>query len=963
MNKRRVCEGCPAYYDPCLENGSGCNPAHLIVVGATPSGFSIGEGEAFYGSDGRLFKKLLERIRKRKKYRDIKIYYTYSALVGGYKATAKHVQHCQTNIMRELGTVRGIDGREPVIVPLGPLALKAVGIQARKITDVVGRVMTATVPSNSPTGSRKLQAVPLLSMDHVGTKPGTAAVVQAALLKAVKLAYADNEVLSPLNEITDDYVLPSTTEEVEEIVAHIIDYCDEDAQTGPDHHVISIDTETNTLHPYSHKDPKTLMLSVAWDDGKATTILLDHPKMPYMDYDLGRVWEAVRRLLRCPKPKVFHNWKFDQKFIERVNGITVNRVAWDTMLGEHYLDEDKKGLYSLKQLTPIYAPNYQGYDNELQEIFRGEKERHTIRLRNSNILAHFSNGQFSPPIETNNIDLRDWADLASDICKREDIKKMPVKKRTPTQQNAFRKLETKIKDLKKKIGIKTPSKKNPASWGTGDALEGYESLPLETILSYAAIDADVTRIIFMAQVRRLNRTNTWEEGRDVMKYLYLPGSRVLSNMEYRGFNVDRIHLASLEDAITARMEAAKEELANRFDSSLNPNAAKQVASMMVKLNYEPLPGVEQGNTGKDVLEKYVSHYAEDDHRHVFADKLLEYRECHKALSSFIRPIRAFSEADGKVHCSFHLNGTSTGRLSSARINMQNLPKIIGRRVEKDKDGNEAKDANGKKIVLHPGFNIKKLFIPSKPGNVIVNVDIKGAELRVYTAYSHDENMIKALSEGMDVHSYTASLVYKIPYETVMKLKKAGDPEIDKKRLRCKRVVFATFYGGGPFKIAEQIQSTVEEARDIQQRLFNEFPALPRYIEEVTDKVRRERQVQTLFGRIRRFRLAHATDRHFQDAKREAVNFLIQSTASDLVLSQMCEVDDHLHELDGKMLITVHDSIVFELPKENVPKLFPFMDHWIVDRVKEKYNWLPVPFDYDIEVGPSYGEVKEVSRNV
>ncbi len=393
MKKRIVCSGCPAFHDPCLEKGSGDNPAHLIVIGATPSGFSIGENKAFFGGDGRLFKKLLERIRKRDKYKNVKIYYTYSALVGGYKATAKHVEHCQSNIIREIGGIQGQNGHDPILVPLGPLALKAVGIQARRIVDVVGRVMTTSIPSGLPTGPRKLQVVPLLSMDHVNTRPGTVAVVQAALLKAVKLAFADDEKLSPLEEITQDYVFPQTDDEVVDLVNHIVDYHAGEDSTGADHHVISVDTETNTLHPYSNDDPRTLMISVAWDVGKAATILLDHPKMPYANYDLKRVWGAVRKLLRCPKPKVFHNWKFDQKFLEMVNGIPVNRVAWDTMLGEHYLDEDKKGLYSLKQLTPIYASNYQGYDDELQELFRSEKERGVIRLKNEHIVSQLVGGK------------------------------------------------------------------------------------------------------------------------------------------------------------------------------------------------------------------------------------------------------------------------------------------------------------------------------------------------------------------------------------------------------------------------------------------------------------------------------------------------------------------------------------------------------------------------------------------
>jgi DNA polymerase I-like protein with 3'-5' exonuclease and polymerase domains/uracil-DNA glycosylase len=957
MKKPPLCKNCPAYHDPCLEHGGGDNPAHLIVVGATPSGFSIGQDQAFFGRDGRLFKKLLDRVRKRKKYADIKIYYTYSALVGGYKPTAKHVQHCQRNIMREIDSVQGINGNEPVIVPLGPMALKAVGVFARKITDVVGRVMMASVPSKQLTGTRKLSVVPLLSMEHVNTRPGTTNVVQAALLKAVKLAYADEEDAEDLDEVTSDYVFPQTADEVEELVEHVIGYYDEELKTGPDHHVIAVDTETNTLHPYSHENPQTLMLSVAWDDRKAATILLDHPKAPYEGNDLKRVWRAIARLLRCPKPKVFHNWKFDQKFLEVVNGIPVNRVAWDTMLGEHYLDEDKKGLYSLKQLTPIYASSYQGYDDELQELFRGEKERGVIRLANNDIMGLLTPEMtFGPNHEEllpDGQDLETWLALARAIAEKEEIKKTPAKKRPTAQRERFKELGEFITKLRNAIGIKKPGKKHPKSWGSSDVAAGYERIPIETILKYAAVDADVTRIVFVAQAYRLRRTNHWEEGLGVMKHLYLPGSRVLSAMEYRGFKIDQLHLAELWDDVTDRMEGAEKEICDRFGSGMNLNHAKQVADKMAKLKFEPLPGVEQGGTGKDVLEKYMEHYPDDDPRNIFADKVLEYRECHKTLQSFLKPIKEFSEADGKVHCTFHLNGTATGRLSSASPNMQNIPKITARRVKDNPDGT--------KTVVHPGFNIKKLFIPSKPGNVIVNVDIKGAELRVYTAYSQDKHMIRALSEGLDVHSFVTSLVYKIPYETVMELKEKGDPDIDKKRLKCKRTVFGTFYGAGPYKIAEQIQSTREEAKEIQVRLFTEFPALPEYIEKVTDEVRRKQQVQTLFGRIRRFRLAHASDRHFQDAKREAVNFLIQSTSSDLVLSQLCEVNDHLDEVDGEMLITVHDSMVFELPKENVQKLFPLMDRWIVDRVKEKYDWLPVPFEYDIEAGPSYGEVKEVHR--
>ena len=311
--------------------------------------------------------------------------------------------------------------------------------------------------------------------------------------------------------------------------------------------------------------------------------------------------------------------------------------------------------------------------------------------------------------------------------------------------------------------------------------------------------------------------------------------------------------------------------------------------------------------------------------------------------------------------------------SSANPNMQNIPPYMCRIVRKDK--------NEKETVLHRGFNIKKIFIPSDPDNIMVNVDIKGAELRVYTAYSHDEKMIEALLQGLDVHSFTASKINKIPYEKV-EAERYWDKSIKKMRDIAKRVVFGTFYGAGAYKIAEQIGCSKEEAQAVINLLFEAFPALRQYIEGTKQQVRSRQFVKTHFGRFRRFRLAHANKELFAEACREAVNFLIQSTASDLVLSQLCEVSDNLPSMNGQMLLTVHDSMTFEMPKSMMDiqevsverggqekkilvdkkgLLHAFMDEWVVQRVKDKYDWLPVPFLYDVEAGPSYGEVKEIER--
>lgn len=898
----------------------GATDPHMIVVAPNPSGFSIGASKPFQGENGRLFKKLLQKIRtKAASLGDIKVYFTYAALIGAYEPKNTHFRACNPRLMKEIGSLKWSD-KPPIIVTLGLEATKAVGVKATKITEIVGKEFEVKI--QTPKGLTAFTVFPLFSMKHLSAKPGITAVQLSVLWKVVKKIFEVEE----KEEVADNYIYPKTIEEVRKLVSEIIDYFDPSGKQGPENWPISIDTETNMLFPYPHKKPRVLILSVAWDRGKAAAILLDHPKNPYID-KVDEAWKEVKRLLVSQKPKVLHNWKFDQKYLEKIYKIPVNHVAWDTMLGEHFLDEDKKGLYSLKKLTPLYSPAHKGYDDDLKKILR-ESE---IKLTDKDILEENEAPE--------GIDVSRWKELQKLIKEKDSFKK--PSERTEEDKEKLSQIRKEISSLRKELGIKRRKKNEKKQLGS--STEGFENIPLKTLLKYAATDADVTRIIFTKQLQRLQATKTRDQGVSVMKNLYLPASRAISDMEFQGFAIDFKYLNSLIDEISGRLKEITKNLI-AFDADMNPNYPPDVVKVMETMDFDPLDG--GGSTSKDLLEKYIEMYPEDDDRFVFARNILDYRECHKTLHSFLLPFKEFAEEDGKIHGSFHLNGTATGRLSSSNPNQQNIPKITAQRTIKGQQ-------------IHPGYNVKKVFVPSQEDHVLVNVDIKGAELRVYTAYSHDQNMIKALNEGMDVHAFVTSLVYKIPYEEVMQRKKKKDPDIIAKRMNCKRTIFGTFYGAGPGKVAETTGLSFDEAKDLQRKLFESFPALPYYIEKTTEEVRRKGFVQTYFGRLRRFRLAHATDKHFNEAKREAVNFLIQSTSSDLVLSQLCEIHDNLGDLEGKMLITVHDSIVWEMPKKNIPKLKEFLDHWIVKRVSEKFTWLPVPFEYDLEVGPNYGELKEL----
>jgi DNA polymerase I-like protein with 3'-5' exonuclease and polymerase domains len=141
--------------------------------------------------------------------------------------------------------------------------------------------------------------------------------------------------------------------------------------------------------------------------------------------------------------------------------------------------------------------------------------------------------------------------------------------------------------------------------------------------------------------------------------------------------------------------------------------------------------------------------------------------------------------------------------------------------------------------------------------------------------------------------------------------------------------------------------------------FDRFPTVGGYVETTQKEVRNAGSVRTFFGRYRRFNFAASAKNSWKlrmAAEREAVNFKIQSTSSDLVLSQLIEVDEHIHEIGGRLLLTVHDSIAGEILRSRVPEMKAFFDHWIVRRIEEQFGWMPVPFKYDLEIGPNYGEL-------
>lgn len=998
QQKTSFCVGCPAEAKGCVLKGRWVPDARMTLLVEAPTWPNLNTGNPFTDQNGKLLKKLIAALEQ-KVGRDLPVNVAYASGAMG-KPSAEVLSHCAELWKSQWSTHFGQQTGPHVIVPLGLPAAKGVGLSGKKILDIRGRMQQRVI------GTRNVFVIPTLSLNALYTKPGLAEVVQQDLLRAAKTAYLD-EYVPPktIEELSKGYVFPKTLEDVKKVCDDVIAYFDPEKQNSQWDWPIAVDIETNTLKAF-RRDAKVLMISFGWDDGKATAILLNHPENKF--YDPAAAWAEVRRVLECAKPKVFHNCKFDLQFLERVAGVRVHNVTWDTMCGQHWISEDQKGVYGLKALAPSYAPEYEGYEEKLHEALRhGEEAAPTEEdvLKEAKELAATTADAGNPDTS--------WLEGAEDLEDEqpEDEDETPpnndcwlaepewLEGTKDEDKAAYREARDAwfafdqvgkgkergqaLRKWKKWAKLLSLPEPDPIPLKElKKALSEWEAVAIDTIMPYAAADADVTRIVFKKQWRRLRMLDVSDDAKRVMDDLYLPGARALGALEFRGAKVNLELAAQYDTQLTDLITSQQDKLHNLAFRHFKINAPKQLAEVLLSLGFRSLGSTKGGQmkTGKDVLITYqkecvdklaVANLADadrsiEDRRLEFVESLLLYKAATKMKSSFLKRLREYSGLDGHIHTTFHLTGTSTGRLSSSKLNLQNLPLYMCR-ITRPNLANPDEP-----IVIHEGFNVKALLVPEDDSEVFWNLDIKAAEIRVAAYYSGDKALIDALTNGLDIHTFFLTKI-KHPelegealqeqYKAYKKLVSEEDPEITKFRTAVKRVVFGTLYGAGPRKIAAQIGNgyTDVQAKELISGLFKAFPGLKDYIDATKSEINARSRTKTVFGRFRRFLLAGVNNELKSKAEREGVNFRIQSTSSDLVLSQLCEINQHLDEIEAVMRLTVHDSMAGTVKKSRVHEMKAFFDYWLVQRVKERFPWLPVPFDYDLEIGPNYGEKEKYKK--
>ena len=405
---------------------------------------------------------------------------------------------------------------------------------------------------------------------------------------------------------------------------------------------------------------------------------------------------------------------------------------------------------------------------------------------------------------------------------------------------------------------------------------------------------------------------------DLYKNLELPLASILGEMESEGITVNRATLEKMGQELNDKLVVIEQEIYAEAGEAFNINSPKQLGVILFdKLGLPVIKKTKTGySTAADVLEKLKS-------EHSIIEHILLYRQLGKLQSTYIEGLlKEIHNEDGKVHTRFQQALTATGRLSSTDPNLQNIP-----------------------IRLEEGRKIRQAFVPSKEGWILFSADYSQIELRVLAHMSEDKNLVEAFREGMDVHTRTAMDVFHV----------SADQVDSNMRRAAKAVNFGIVYGISDYGLSQNLDITRKEAATFIEKYFASFPGVKQYMDDIVQDAKFNGYVTTILNR-RRY-LPDITSSNFNIrsfAERTAMNTPIQGSAADIIKKAMIDMDARLKKenMQAKLLLQVHDELIFEAPKEEVALL-----EKIVPEVMEHAIELTVPLKVDFNHGATWYEAK------
>ena len=452
--------------------------------------------------------------------------------------------------------------------------------------------------------------------------------------------------------------------------------------------------------------------------------------------------------------------------------------------------------------------------------------------------------------------------------------------------------------------------------GKGRQQLRMDQVPLDAVAEYAAEDADYTLRLKELFEPRL-------ETSDLAPLFYeteMPLVSVLTEMEFNGISLDSEFLAKMGERLAARVEEIRAAVYELAGQAFNLDSPKQLGGILFdKLDFRVVKHTKTArSTDAETLETLAR-----ETEHALPPLLLEYREMQKLRGTYVDALpRARSARTGRIHTSYHQTGAITGRLSSSEPNLQNIP-----------------------VRTELGRQVRRAFVPREQGEVLIVADYSQIELRVLAHFCEDEALIRAFAEQRDVHAFVASQINGVSLADVTK----------EMRSRAKTVNFGIIYGQSAFGLAQATGMTRAEAKAFIDAYFERYPRIREFIDRCIEDAKRDGDVRTIFGRRRPIPEIHSRNRTARaQAERLAVNTVIQGSAADLIKTAMLQLHRRMidEKLPLRMLLQVHDELVFEAPRERAEA----MSAVISDAMSHALD-LKVPLHVDVHSGANWLEAK------
>lgn len=399
----------------------------------------------------------------------------------------------------------------------------------------------------------------------------------------------------------------------------------------------------------------------------------------------------------------------------------------------------------------------------------------------------------------------------------------------------------------------------------------------------------------------------------------LPLTWILAQMEIVGVKVDVPYLEKLQVEFDERIRAIEKDIEVLAGEPVNPNSPKQLGHILFEVL--ELPVVKKTKTGYSTSAEVLEALRDS---HPIVGRVLDYRQLAKLKSTYVDGLLKLVDAHDRVHTSFNQTVTATGRLSSTAPNLQNIP-----------------------VRTEEGKRIRRAFIPIEKKNLLISADYSQIELRVLAHLSGDDMLMQSFAKGEDIHRRTASEVFHVPMEEVTA----------EQRRTAKAVNFGIIYGQTDYGLSRELGISRREAQAYIDLYFSRYPLVQTFIHDTIEQARAQGYVTTMMGRRRYIKDINSRNRNLrQFAERTAVNSPIQGTAADIIKLAMIHCDKAIEDnrLDAKMLLQVHDELIFEVSREDALGLSLVVRKCMEDALK-----LNVPLKVDLKAGFNWQEMEKI----